>query len=42
MGVVKMFDQFQMVSEENPDVPIQASSATACHHAVLKAINKAR
>jgi hypothetical protein len=31
-----------MVSEESPGHPIQASSATACHHAVLKAINTAR
>ncbi|XP_011404079.1 PREDICTED: transforming growth factor beta regulator 1-like isoform X1 [Amphimedon queenslandica] len=33
---------FEMVSEESPDSPIRASSATACHHIVLKAINEAR
>ena len=31
-----------MASEQSPDSPIQATSATACHHAVLKAINEAR
>ena len=31
-----------MISEESPDSPIRASSATACHHIVLKAINAAR
>lgn len=33
---------FEMASEETPNKPIQATSATACHHAVLKAINEAR
>lgn len=36
------YSQFEMVSEEEEGSPIRASSATACHHTVLKAINKAR
>ncbi|CAH3171183.1 unnamed protein product, partial [Porites evermanni] len=31
-----------MCPEDDPDHPIIASSATACHCVVLKAVNKAR
>lgn len=31
-----------MCPEDDPDNPINASSATACHCVVLKALNKAR
>jgi len=34
--------QFEMCPEDDPDHPIIASSATACHCVVLKAVNKAR
>lgn len=34
--------QFEMCPEDDPDHPIVASSATACHCVVLKAVNKAR
>lgn len=34
--------QFEMCPEDDPEHPIIASSATACHCVVLKAVNKAR
>ena len=37
-----VFFKFEMCPEDDPDHPIIASSATACHCVVLKAVNKAR
>ena len=34
--------QFEIIAEDEPDRPIIASTATACHCIVLKRLNKAR
>ena len=36
------FHQFEIIAEDEPDQPISASTATACHCIVLKRLNKAR